>query len=178
MSSHRVAGLLAEILNTQIEDAPSVIAPAVWRQAILGQRTLDREEEKALWTSPSAREEFLRQRRALLASSREMWRTRHADDNVFLMAAATEDREQTVDGKGWRLTITPVPESGWALTLRLDRDAAAMLPVIARLRLVDGEGLVWGQGPLGADRALDLDWPHEESPLERLRRTTVSLQIV
>ncbi len=93
------------------------------------------------------------------------------------MAAASDSGEQVVEARGWRLSITPIPPAAWVLSLQLDDDAARSLPPSAQVRLMDDEGLVWGQGPL-AGGALDLEWSHAEPPLERLRRMGLRLQIV
>jgi hypothetical protein len=178
MTAHKMAGLLAEVLNAQIEDEPSAVSSDVWEQAILGRRQLTAKETKLLWTSPSARASYLRLRRTLLGSARQAWQGRGLGEPAYLMAAASESGMQMIEAKGWKLSITPVPSATWALTLQLERDVAALLPEMAELRLVDGEGLVWGQGRPGRDGALDLDWPHEESPFERLRRTGLRLQVV
>lgn len=178
MNPGKMEGLLADILNAQIEDEPPDMSPDIWRQAILGQRKLNTAEERVLWTSPSARDEFLRLRRVLLAPARDAWRAQGLDANVFLMAAASEDREHLVEGKGWQLSIAPIPTAGWVLTLRVEPQSAALLPEYSRVRLVDDDGLIWGQGRLDDDGALDLDWPHDGSPLERLRRMGLRLQVV
>ncbi|MEI9992966.1 MAG: hypothetical protein WDM91_00115 [Rhizomicrobium sp.] len=178
MNSRNSAELLAEILNAQVEDAPPEATPTIWRQAILGQGRLTAREENILWTSPSARAAFLRLRHELLAPARDAWRDRGHDNVVTLRAAASEAGEQVVEGNGWRLSVTPVAGDDWVLTLQVDSAVAALIPPSAQLRLVDGEGLIWGQGVPGSDGGLDLDWPHDGSPLERLRRTNLRLEIV
>ena len=187
-SSNELRGLLGEILRSQPDRPEAVIEPfrdtpgdtRRLREAINGRRPLNADERGQLLRSPRARARFVRVATELRAETRAHWRRSGIiPDLVYQAAADNEIRPVKVeDNPDFGVSLYPLDPQGrsWTVSLRLSPRVMDGLP--GQVRLLDSDGGLWLQGRPDDDGEISADWPLPGSPLERLRRFSLSIEPV
>jgi hypothetical protein len=166
--------LMAALLSEQPE--PPEAAPALdqarLQRALTGAEPLTAAEQRLLWTSPAARRRFTALREARQARQYRRWRQAGIDPQVVYRAAADAAVQPIVVDSNPHVTVKlfPLDEQGsrWTVFVKLSETMRRSLE--AGIRLRDTGDMEWLTGQVDGDGELSADWPHQESPLQRVHR--------
>jgi hypothetical protein len=172
--------LLAAILAQQPEriDAAMALDEARLRQALSGEEPLSEAEQHLLWTSPAVRQRLTALHDAQRAEQYLAWRRAGIETQMAYLAAADPTVQPITIDTHPHLTVKlfPLDEQGerWTIFLKLSDTMHASL--LSGIRLVDTGGLQWLAGQVDNDGELSADWPHQESPLQRVHHYALRLE--
>lgn len=182
MTMHKDAmkRLLAGMLAQQPEHANAGMAldEARLRRALSGAESLSDAEQHLLWTSPAARQRLTTLHQAQRAAQYLAWRRAGIDTQVVYLAAADPMVQPITIDTHPHLTVKlfPLDDQGVRWTIFLKLSAPLHTSLLSGIRLLDTGGLQWLAGQVDSDGELSADWPHPESPLQRVHRYALRLE--
>lgn len=177
--------LLSLALDDQPWDPPEAVpGPDRYLRALSGVEPLSGEEKKQLLLSPTARLHYGMARRAAVATTRARLAVMGAS-TAGLRLAADDGTTQRARVRTADFSLSVEHDNGgaegpsWLLVLTLSlRMRAEIARAGLNVALCDEGGTVWLQGKPDEDGVLAGEWEHPGSPIERLTRHGLQLDLM